>query len=259
MKTQDESSQKNLDRALELLNLLSTSASPMNVMEISKALDVTRTTTYAMLNSLQSKNYVEKDAETGKYCIGYKVLELAASYHHQYPFLYVAEKYIVSMAQKWSLKVNVSVYKAPAVCLLLASKDPSFLIPRMVIGHVMPAYATASGKVLLAALPQDELIDTLDSVALTQYTKKTITDKKELLSCLQQVKEIGYATETEELMIQRSCVAAPIKNRAGQIIAAISFSGSTDTVIQNLSGLTNDIILTGTQISAELGYNLIHI
>ena len=161
------------------------------------------------------------------------------------------------MAQKWSLKVNVSVFKAPAVCLLLAAKDPSFLIPRMVIGHVMPAYATASGKVLLAALPQDELIKTLDSITLTQYTKKTITDKNKLLDCLEQVKEIGYATEIEELMIQRTCVAAPIKNRAGQVIAAISFSGSTDTVIQNLSVLTNDIVSAGTQISTELGYNYI--
>jgi IclR family KDG regulon transcriptional repressor len=255
MKIQNDSSQKNLDRALELLNLLSNSASPMNVMEISKALDVTRTTTYAMLSSLQSKNLVEKDAETGKYCIGYKVLELAASYHHQYPFLYVAEKYIVTMAQKWSLKVNVSVFKAPAVCLLLASKDPSFLIPRMVIGHVMPAYATASGKVLLAALPQNELTKILDSITLTQYTKKTITDKNKLLDCLNQIKEIGYATEMEELMIQRACVAAPIKNRASQVIAAISFSGGTDTVSQNLSALTNDIVSAGTQISAELGYN----
>lgn len=139
MKTSaNEAAPKNLDRALDLLNLLATNSNPMNVMEISKALDVTRTTAYAMLGSLSKKKLVEKDAETGRYSIGYKVLELAECYYHRYPFLYLAEKYIVALAQKWSLKVNVSVLKEPAISLLLASKDPSFLVPRMVIGHIMP-------------------------------------------------------------------------------------------------------------------------
>lgn len=257
MKNQKDPSPKNLDRALELLNLLSASAAPMNVMEISKALDVTRTTAYAMLGSLSAKNLVERDPDTGRYCIGYKVLELAESYYHQYPFLYVAEKYIVSMAQKWSMKVNISVLKDPAICLLLASKDPSFLIPRMVIGHIMPAYATASGKVLLAALPPEEQERLLDSINLVPYTQRTITDKDRLLDALGQIRRQGYATELEELMIQRSCVAAPIHNRANQVIAAISFSASSESLAQNHSALVNDIISAGNQISAELGYNYV--
>ena len=81
MKTSaNEAAPKNLDRALDLLNLLATNSNPMNVMEISKALDVTRTTAYAMLGSLSKKKLVEKDAETGRYSIGYKVLELAECY-----------------------------------------------------------------------------------------------------------------------------------------------------------------------------------
>nr|WP_326183923.1 IclR family transcriptional regulator [uncultured Oscillibacter sp.] len=257
--TNGDAAPKNLDRALDLLNMLSTSANPMNVMEISKALDVTRTTAYAMLNSLMRKKLVEKDPDTGRYSIGYKVLELAECYYHQYPFLYVAEKYIVSLAQKWSLKVNISVLKDPAICLLLTSKDPSFLVPRMVIGHIMPAYATASGKVLLSALPDEKLVELFDSIQLTQYTSKTLVDRDALLSSLREVRENGYATEIDELMVLRSCVAAPIQNRAGAFIGAISFSGSTETITQRMPALINDIVSTGKQISTELGYNYISI
>ena len=251
MKTSaNEAAPKNLDRALDLLNLLATNSNPMNVMEISKALDVTRTTAYAMLGSLSKKKLVEKDAETGRYSIGYKVLELAECYYHRYPFLYLAEKYIVALAQKWSLKVNVSVLKEPAISLLLASKDPSFLVPRMVIGHIMPAYATASGKVLLSALSEEKL----DS-----YTAKTIVDREELKECLREARKNGFATEVDELMVLRSCVAAPIQDRSGAYIGAISFSGSTETIAANMPALTNDIISTGKQISTELGYNYITI
>lgn len=257
--TNSGNSPKNLDRALELLIMLSTSAAPLNVMEISKALDITRTTAYAMLNSLMGKKLVERDPDTGRYFIGYKVLELAECYYHQYPFLYVTEKYVVSLAQKWSLKVNVSVLKDPAICLLLTSKDPSFLVPRMVIGHIMPAYATASGKVLLAALPDQKLNELLDSVPLTQYTGKTLIDRDALMNCLREVRKNGYATEVDELMLQRSCLAAPIQDRSGACIGAISFSGSTENITHWMPELINDIISTGKQISTELGYNYITI
>ncbi|MFQ8798386.1 MAG: IclR family transcriptional regulator [Dysosmobacter sp.] len=260
MKTSaNEAAPKNLDRALDLLNLLATNSNPMNVMEISKALDVTRTTAYAMLGSLSKKKLVEKDAETGRYSIGYKVLELAECYYHRYPFLYLAEKYIVALAQKWSLKVNVSVLKEPAISLLLASKDPSFLVPRMVIGHIMPAYATASGKVLLSALSEEKLEEVLDSIQLVSYTAKTIVDREELKECLREARKNGFATEVDELMVLRSCVAAPIQDRSGAYIGAISFSGSTETIAANMPALTNDIISTGKQISTELGYNYITI
>ena len=260
MKTSaNEAAPKNLDRALDLLNLLATNSNPMNVMEISKALDVTRTTAYAMLGSLSKKKLVEKDAETGRYSIGYKVLELAECYYHRYPFLYLAEKYIVALAQKWSLKVNVSVLKEPAISLLLASKDPSFLVPRMVIGHIMPAYATASGKVLRSALSEEKLEEVLDSIQLVSYTAKTIVDREELKECLREARKNGFATEVDELMVLRSCVAAPIQDRSGAYIGAISFSGSTETIAANMPALTNDIISTGKQISTELGYNYITI
>ena len=257
--TNSGGSPKNLDRALDLLIMLSTSAAPLNVMEISKALDITRTTAYAMLNSLMGKKLVERDPDTGRYSIGYRVLELAECYFHQYPFLYVTEKYVVSLAQKWSLKVNVSVLKDPAICLLLTSKDPSFLVPRMVIGHIMPAYATASGKVLLSALPDKKLNELLDSISLTQYTSKTLVNRDALLNCLHEVRERGYATEIDELMVQRSCVAAPIQDRSGAFIGAISFSGGTENITQRMPELINDIVSTGKQISTELGYNYITI
>ena len=216
MKTSaNEAAPKNLDRALDLLNLLATNSNPMNVMEISKALDVTRTTAYAMLGSLSKKKLVEK--------------------------------------------VNVSVLKEPAISLLLASKDPSFLVPRMVIGHIMPAYATASGKVLLSALSEEKLEEVLDSIQLVSYTAKTIVDREELKECLREARKNGFATEVDELMVLRSCVAAPIQDRSGAYIGAISFSGSTETIAANMPALTNDIISTGKQISTELGYNYITI
>ncbi|MFR7893949.1 MAG: IclR family transcriptional regulator [Dysosmobacter sp.] len=197
MKTSaNEAAPKNLDRALDLLNLLATNSNPMNVMEISKALDVTRTTAYAMLGSLSKKKLVEKDAETGRYSIGYKVLELAECYYHRYPLPVSGREIHRGPGPEVVAKGQRSPFsREPAIFLLLASKDPSFLVPRMVIGHIMPAYATASGKVLLSALSEEKLEEVLDSIQLVSYTAKTIVDREELKECLREARKNGFATE----------------------------------------------------------------
>lgn len=254
-KTEKDTPIKNLDRALSVLDILASSSTPMSIMEISKALNTTRTTTYAMLSSLVGNNYVEKDLQTGRYTIGYKVLELADLYYHQYPFLYVTEKYVVSLAQKWSLKVNLSVLKDPGVCLLLASHDPGFMIPRMVVGHLMPAYACASGKVLLAACSDERIDYIIEHTKFVQHTSHTLATPEKLRNELEYIRANGYATEINELVLQRSCVAAPIQDRTGSVIAGISFSGHTDTIKQKLPLLTKEIISAAKQISTELGYN----
>ena len=252
------STQQSLDRALELLELLTKTGAAMNLAEISKMFKITRTTAASMLQSLLQRNYIEKDLETGKYSIGYKMYELAAAYRYQYPFLYAAGEHINRVAEKLKVKINVSVLKPPGVAVVILTKDVA-LLPKMILGYVLPGYASASGKLLMAYAPREMVAQWLDTTDLTPFTPHTLIDKKLLFEQLDQIKAQGVAYEFEELMSQRCCVAAPIYSLSGQVIASVSFSTTRELMDANMSAFTENITLLGKSISATLGYSSIMI
>lgn len=246
--------QQSLDRALDLLEMLTKTGSAMNIAEISKMFNVTRTTASSMLQSLLLRNYIEKDSETGKYSIGYKAYEMALAYRYQYPFLHAAGEHISKMVEKMKIKINVSVLKPPGVAVVVLSKDVSDF-PKMILGYVLPGYASASGKLLMAYTPREIVEPWLDGTTFIPYTSQTMVDKKSVLAQLDQIKAQCFAYEFEELMLQRCCVAAPIYNISGNVIASVSFSVSKDRMDANMANLTESIILLGNTISSALGYS----
>ncbi|MBQ3532999.1 MAG: IclR family transcriptional regulator [Oscillospiraceae bacterium] len=245
--------QQGLDRALELMEMLAKNGAGMNVSEISKALGITRVTATAMVQSLYQRNYIEKD-RAGKYHIGYKFLELSQVYRYRYPFLYAAENYIRVTAEKLNIRINVCVLKPEGVAVVLLSKDVS-LLPKMIFGYVFPAYASASGKLLLATSPHLDVDSWIYDMECTAYTPYTITDKERLLEELDQIRQQGLAYEREEMTLQRCCVAAPIRDISGEVIASVSFSCDKDRFDSEQEFLSENIRLLSETISAALGYN----
>ena len=255
-KTKTMSIQQSLDRALELMEMLAKNGGGMNVSDISKTLGITRVTASSMVQSLLQRNYIEKDAITGKFYIGYKFLDLAQVYRYRYPFLYAAEEYVRNMAEKLGIRINICVLKPPGVAVVLLSKDVS-LLPKMIMGYVFPAYASASGKVLLA-FSSNELVETwIDEMEFVRYTSHTIDSKEKLRKELEQIRAQDIAFEHEELMLQRCCIAAPIRDISGQVIASVSFSGIGEQIENELPMLTDSIRLLARTISSTLGYNAI--
>lgn len=244
-----------VDRALDIVELIMQAGGSMSVNEISKTLGFTRVTAYSMLGSLVARNYLERDPATKKYSVGYKFMEIGNTYRYNYPFLFAAEKHVDAMAKKWQLKINICVFKPPANAVVLLSKDIS-LIPNMRVGYVLPCYATASGKILMANLPEAEAEGYLAELEMKPFTARTITDKSRFLELLPAIKQQGYAEEICELAEQHCCIAAPVLDQAGTVIASVSFSGAQYEVEKRRQELVGDIVALAKAISAELGYSM---
>lgn len=253
----ESSTNKALDRALLLIEFLATRGAALNMSEITKFLSVNRATAQSIVNSLEINNYVEKDTETGKYSLGYQMYNHGSMYRHKYPFLFAAEKHIKNMGDALNLKINVMILKPNAIGLIILCKDTS-LIPTMVHGQILPAYASACGKLLLAYLEPEELEATVDSIEFNAFTPNTITDKNALLRQLEEFRSNGYSYENEELVMQRACIAAPIRNMSGKVISAVSFSAPIERISRNRTELTEQVIALGKSISSELGYSLLN-
>ena len=252
----ENSTHQGLDRAFELISLLANTTGPMSIVEISRALGITRTTTYSMVNSLVAQHCLERSPTTKKYTIGYRFFEIGSLYRYQFPFLNTAEKYINPMFEKWQVRINVSVIKPVATAVILLSKDSS-LMPRMPHGQVLFAHATSAGKMLLSQQPDKVLDEWFAAVDFPQYTPNTISDKKKLREELERIRERGYSTETEELSARRACIAAPIRDMTRETIAAVSFASSLAFVDEHRQEMTDDVLSLANDISSELGYNLL--
>jgi DNA-binding IclR family transcriptional regulator len=123
------------------------------------------------------------------------------------------------------------------------------------VGAVYVPYATAAGKVLLAHLPEQQRAEILSQFTFTGFTPRTITDQAALALHLNTVRQHGYAIDDEERYPAVRCVAAPIHNHQGAVVAALSLSGpAVRLTYDRLPQLTTQLRQTAERISAALGY-----
>jgi len=215
---------KALDKALSVLEILLQKRSAMNMTELSKKLGLYPSTIHRILDTLKHWGYVEQDSHTQKYQLGLKALELGMAKLHQ---------------------------------IYLAKEESSQTI-RMIsyVGKRAPLHCTGLGKVLLAYLPAEERKKILGEKVLPRLTENTITDKRELEKELNKVREQGFALDREENEKDVRCVAAPIRNYQGEVIAALSISSPIFRLDKNRQNdLKKALIETSKNISKKLGYN----
>lgn len=243
-----------VDNAFKLIELMTASNQPMSVMEISRALNISRTTAYALVAALMKHHCLERLETTKKYALGYRFYEIGTLYRYQFPFLNTAEKYMVPVFEKWNLRMNLWVIKEPAVAVILLSMDDS-LIPEIPHGYVVHAHATASGKLLMANRPAEITTRWFKDLDFPAITQKTITEKNALKWELESIRSKGFSEEDGELTIGRACIAAPIRDISGDVIAAVSFAGDRDKIYDNYDALVEQICALGQSISTGLGYN----
>ena len=125
-----------------------------------------------------------------------------------------------------------------------------------VMGSRIPTHCSAVGKVMLAFLPEERLVSIVKDKGLPRRTENTITDFEELKKHLQLIRKQGYALDDEENERGVKCVAAPIRDQSGEVIAAISISVPgirirTDTL---LTTYKDQVTETAVNISKKLGY-----
>lgn len=244
---------QSLLRALKLFELLARNP-PMSIVEISKELNVTRTTIYSLITPLVELNYIEKDEDTGKYRLGYKFYEIGRQYRHYYPFVPAIEAGAKKLSMKMDCKVNAMVLKPKGKALVIASVDMSQRTsPDLDAIVLVPT--SACGKVLLAALSDEELEDTLKTMEFVRLTDKSIVDADTLREEVLRVRKQGYATELGELFASRGCIAMPIRSMGGKVVAAMSVTDSLDRIVGEQKTLLDELRDTSISISRVLGWN----
>lgn len=214
-------------------------------------------TSHRLLATLCANGYVERDEDTKRYFLGLHILELQASIAKRFRLLDIAIPHMTRLVQEMSVTCHLAVLRDADVVYLESRRsygDPFFHL-HTPPGRSVPAHCTALGKVLLAHLPADVLSQLLSGRALVSNTRHTITDPVALREQLGVVRRRGYAVDDEEYSLGVRCIAAPIRCRTGEVIAAASVSGSKDQISSDKDAVhASRVVAECEQVSRELGY-----
>ena len=215
------SGSQSLERGLDILEMIEAENGDIGVRELARRLELSPTIVQRLVTSLAIRGYIEKNTETSRYRLGHRSMILGASGERGVDYLVTARRELDRLAQEHHLNGFVSILRSGRAIYLLAVQAVGLAI-RVSIGSEMPLHSTAAGKVLLASLDDSEARKLLGHRKLVAITPHTVTDPAAVVASLAKVRRQGFATVVEENIPGVLSSGAPITDRAGTVVAALS-------------------------------------
>lgn len=243
-----------VNKTLEILDLLSKHKDGLRAINISRALNINKTSTFKMLYTLEKNRYVHKTT-SGRYELGIKFVQYASSLLEKNNLVDIVKPFLKELRDKYNETTHLGIIDNDLNVTFMA-KEMSTASLQMIsnVGVKTPFHGTAMGKVIVAYNFNEEMKEKIRGYRLDKFTDNTITAYEELFKRLQKIKEQGYGEDLEENEVGLVCYAAPVMNFTGETIAAISISGPAFRMKSNKENLIISIIETSKRVSAAMGY-----
>ena len=245
---------KAVEKALIILEILEREKL-IGVTQIANRIDINKSSVYRILETLQTRELVEKDELTNKYKLGLGFLRFSASVQEKLEITAIAKPCLEELVEITQESAHLCILsKNKAVCI--ERKNSSGIINISAnIGDEEPVHCSAVGKTLAAFLPEDKLDKILKKTELKQFTPRTMTSKPALLACFEKIRQQGYAIDDEEIYTGVRCVAAPVRDYSGNVIASVGVSGSAGRIQpDNIEQYAEFVKEFALKISSKLGY-----
>lgn len=227
----------------------------IGVSELSQRLMMSKATTYRFLQTMKSLGYVVQEGEADKYRLTLKLFEIGAKSLEYVDLIELADKEMRYISEQTNEALHLGALDENAIIYIHKIDSGYNLRMQSRIGRRNPLYSTAIGKVLLAERDETFVRQTLSEVEFKKHTDKTLENVEQLLQELEQVRERHYGEDNEEQEPGLRCIAAPIYDRFGHVIAAISISFPIirfDT--ERMDDYVGLLQAAGRNISLQLGY-----
>lgn len=199
----------------------------IGVSELSQRLMMSKATTYRFLQTMKTLGYVSQQGEADKYSLTLKLFELGSKSLEYVDMTELAHKEMQSINEQTREALHLGTLDENAI-IYVHKIDSSYSL-RMYsrIGRRNPLYSTAIGKVLLAEREEQFVRNTLSTVEFIAHTENTLSNVDQLLEQLAVVREQHFAEDNEEQEYGVRCIATPIYDRFGTVVAAMSMSFPT--------------------------------
>jgi len=242
-----------LDRALDILELLAASPGPRGLADIAEQIRGPKATVHRLLATLQARGYATHDQRTGRYGAGIRCFELGSLWARQLDLRAVAAPHAARLNERSGETVHLAVYDHGDVVYIdkIESRHP--VVARSYVGGRCPAACVATGRALLAYRPREEIEEVL-GFPLPACSPHSITRPTELDALLDRVRRDGYAVNHGGYREGVGGVAAPIRDYTGRVVASVGLCMPEQRFGPDRFGALRDwTVEAATAISAALG------
>lgn len=245
---------QSVDRALTLLEALARSGGGVALSELATGSGLNISTCHHLLATLIKWGYVAK-APGRRYALGARGLHLGQAFLKQVDLPRRAQPFLEQISEQTGETVHLAVLQGDAIITLLKREGRHAVrVDTGALGASDAAHATATGKAMLAWLPEDEIHRILATRGMARFTPNTIIDANALIEELRLVRRNGHALDREEFQPGVICVGAAIRDHLGAVVGAISASAPTLRASEpHLKAMREAVMTAARALSAEFG------
>ncbi len=247
-----------VERALKILDLFDEHEKELKITDIGERMGLHKSTVHSLLKTLQVHGYIDQNPENGKYKLGMKLIERGNFVLQGLDIRHIAKKHLLELSSKTGQTTHLVLLDGKEGVYIDKVEGPQAVILYSRIGRRIPVHCSAVGKALVAFSKEDEMKRILNNYVYVTQTERTISSEKEFLEELARVREAGHALDTEENEPGVRCVAVPIFDYRGLVVAAISMSTLISRVHdEELKEFIHMLKKAAREMSAEMGYGIV--
>jgi len=248
-------------KALDIIRILSkdTSNRGIGISDLSRELGLGKSTIHRILDTLLFYRYIDKNEETNRYRLGWELYTIGQMVPRQNQLYNLDNTYLIELSKQTKETVNVGILSNNEVVIIskIEGSDENLRVTLQPGDHEA-LHATGLGKILISETPEDKIREMVreEKGKLRKYTQNTIITVDQLVDEIEKVRKQGYAVDSEEYSIGLYCIAMPLRDYTGNIIAAISVSSPYARINEaRIKEILHYLEIASHKISATLGYN----
>jgi len=209
-----------LERGLAVIRAFGAGRGTLTVAEVAREVGISRAAARRCLHTLSVLGYAS--GANGAYELGPSVLTLGYAYLASTPAARVAQPILERVTDRLHESCSLAVLDGDDIVYIARSATRRILSIGLTVGSRLPAYCTSMGRVLLAALPAEDLTGRLARLVPERHTPKTIVQKRPLRAEIERVRERGFAIVDEELELGLRSIAVPVRRAGDRVVAAVN-------------------------------------
>ena len=255
MRAQKTPSVPALQRGLAILERIAKSRRGLTFAQLSRYFDVPKSSVHTLVLTLEREGYLQRDETSGRYMTGLKLVQLAGMTLDSVVLRERATPVLRALVEDLRMTAHLAVIERDEVTVVAKVDRPGAHRIATWVGKRMDAHCTSLGKCLIAHIPDEDVDRLIAERGLLRHNEHTIVSPARLKQELARIRSVGYALDDEEEELGGRCIGAPVWNREGRVVAAVSAAGTTEQITaETMAGIVARVRQAACAISKDLGY-----
>lgn len=220
-----------LDKGLEVLELVAANREEVGLSELAETLKWDKSTVFRVLTTLIRRGYIDQDADTERYRLGFRILHLERQLFQSLDLPRMSRDVLTRLASATGEAAHLATLHRNQVIIIAQRDSPERMAVNAHVGVIEPLHCTALGKAILMQFSDQALEGFLAGYDFVPYNPRTVTSAQALLENVRRARSAGYAMDDEEFMPEVRCIAAPAVVPNSRLLHAIGVSGPSSRVV----------------------------